>query len=35
LLRRRSFALRVYPFLRAGRNLLLKIRSRPKLETTA
>ncbi len=35
LLRRRSFALRIYPFLRAGRNLLLKIRNRSQLETTA
>ncbi|MGZ5916394.1 MAG: DCC1-like thiol-disulfide oxidoreductase family protein [Methyloceanibacter sp.] len=35
LLRRRSFALRIYPFLRAGRNLLLRIRNRPQLETTA
>jgi predicted DCC family thiol-disulfide oxidoreductase YuxK len=35
LLRRRSFARRIYPFLRVGRNLLLKIRRRPQLETTA
>jgi predicted DCC family thiol-disulfide oxidoreductase YuxK len=35
LLRRRSFALRIYPFLRMGRNLLLKIRRRPQLDTTA
>lgn len=34
LLGRRSFALRVYPFLRAGRNLLLKLRNRPQLEET-
>jgi predicted DCC family thiol-disulfide oxidoreductase YuxK len=35
LLSQRSIALRVYPFLRAGRNLLLKIRNRPQLETNA
>ena len=34
LLGRRSFVLRVYPFLRAGRNLLLKFRNRPQLEET-
>jgi predicted DCC family thiol-disulfide oxidoreductase YuxK len=35
LLGRRSFALWVYPFLRAGRNLLLKLRNRPQLERTS
>ena len=35
LLGRRSFALWVYPLLRAGRNLLLKLRNRPQLEHTA
>jgi hypothetical protein len=32
LLRRRSFALWVYPALRSGRNLLLKLRNRPPLQ---
>jgi len=34
LLARRSFALWVYPLLRAGRNLLLKVRNRPQFERT-